>query len=188
MGTETSIYNADFSFFVFEHYVWTQCFVVCNVHTWWDHLVMREHYIFIFKDWIWFVFPWLFWKWDVEMFTDVPMDYSSDTVKSLCPAVLTRVFLHPKRRWLVLSFYPTKHAFVQLAQSCHFIEGICVVALVFGIDDDLFSIPSNLTSSWPFQWAFLFCQALFKKFVAKWINDLFSVLLFFVRVQISSES
>jgi len=74
LGTETSINNADFSSFVFEHHVRMQCFV-CNVHTWRDHLVIREHYMFIFKDWIWFVFSWLFWDWDVEMFLDVPVDY-----------------------------------------------------------------------------------------------------------------
>ena len=44
-------------------------------------------------------------------------------------------FLHPERRWLVLSISSRqKPAFVRLTQSCHFLQSMGVMSLVLGID------------------------------------------------------
>jgi len=74
---------------------------------------------------------------------------SPDSVMSLCVLLLRHEFFFTFWNQVTgtFSFYPTKPAFVWLAQSSHFLKGISVVSLVLSIYDDSFSIPIDLTSS-----------------------------------------
>ena len=82
------------------------------------------------------------------MFTDVPVDYSADTVMSFCVQLFRHEFFTPRREVAgTFCFLLTKPAFVRLTQSRHFLKGIRVMSFFLGIDDDSFSILTNLTSS-----------------------------------------
>ena len=70
---------------------------------------MYEREMFIFNYRIWFVFPSLFWDWDVEMFFDIPVDYSADAVMSFCLQLLRHLFFYiPKGGDWYFLFLPHK--------------------------------------------------------------------------------
>ena len=60
--------------------IWSHCFVF-DVRA---RLVIRERYFHVFSDCFWFMFPQIFWNWDIKVFADVPVDYFTNSVVSLC--------------------------------------------------------------------------------------------------------
>ena len=75
------------------------------------------------------------------MFTDVPVDYSADTVMSFCVQLFRHEFFTSRKEVTgTFLFFPTKPTFVRLAQSRHFLKGMSVVSLLLGIADASFSI------------------------------------------------
>ena len=45
---------------------------------------VSSRYFHVFSDYFWFMFPQIFWNWDIKVFADVPADYIINSVVSLC--------------------------------------------------------------------------------------------------------
>ena len=45
---------------------------------------MSGRYFHVFSDYFWFMFAHIFWNWDIKVFADVPADYFTNSVVSLC--------------------------------------------------------------------------------------------------------
>ena len=50
--------------------------------------IMRSYvsgrYFHVFSDYFWFMFPQIFWNWDIEVLADVPVVNFTNSVVSLC--------------------------------------------------------------------------------------------------------
>ena len=103
LRTETLINNADFSFLCLSTLSGHNALFAMSTL---DGIILSYVSIICSFSRIGFglCVPWLFSDWDVVMFTDVQVDYSTDAVMSFCVQLFRHeFFLHPKRRWLVLS-------------------------------------------------------------------------------------
>ena len=47
-------------------------------------LYVSGRYFSVISDCFWFIFPQIFWNWNIKVFADVPVDYFTNTVVSLC--------------------------------------------------------------------------------------------------------